>query len=337
MEQQKIKMSPFLLGAVTDALRRLPSTFYDLTKVKKLINFYPISFWADEIPDMVEEGEGDFSCIGRMPSIHTLNFSNHMGTKFLVNDFSFLLNCKKVRVLNVRNTNFSDCSLLLDMPCLRRVSLPKRENLLHTEAIDMLLERGVQVFLEEEDPFEEQPMDAKADKESLLEITQALYKSVKSVLTDLYKNKEHYYYITLVSDGSANTPCISAWSYEALARCEVNDEDRELIRWSYADSPYCCHRQEDFAEVDRLLWERPDIKAMEDGQFEMEYEKRYMAMEEAMRQLDKEGLFAVNQAREEVVVLVETMPPDEENTIRAWRMNDSSSQIFHQWLEEAAE
>ncbi len=337
MEQQKIKMSPFLLGAITDALRRLPSAPYDLTKVKKLINFYPVSFWADEIPDMVEEGEGDFSCIGRMPNLHTLNFSNHMGTKFFIKDFSFLLSCKRIRTLNIRNTNFSDCGLLLDMPCLSNVSLPKKENMIHTEAIDMLMERGVQVLLEETEPFDEQPMDEKTDEESLSKIKQALYKAVKSVLTDLYKNKEHYYYITLVSDSGANTPCISAWSYEALASCAENDADRERIKWSYADSPYCCHRQKDFEKVDRLLWERPDILAMEDGQFEAEYEKRYMAMEEAMRRLDEEGLFAVNQAREEVVVLVETMPPEEENTIRAWRMNDSSSQIFRQWLEEAAE
>lgn len=239
MEQQKIKMSPFLLGAVTDALRRLPSAPYDLTKVKKLINFYPVSFWTDEIPDMVEEGEGDFSCIGRMPNLHTLNFSNHMGTKFFIKDFSFLSSCQKVRTLDVQNTNFSDCRILLDMPCLCKASLPERANLLHTEAIDMLMERGVHVLLEE-DPFEKQPMDAKTDKESLLKITQALYKAVKSVLADLYKNKEHYYYITLVSDGGANTPCISAWSHEALARCGVNVEDRERIRWSYADLfPIC--------------------------------------------------------------------------------------------------
>lgn len=59
-------------------------------------------------------------------------------------------------------------------------------------------------------------------------------------------------------------------------------------------------------------------------------------MEEAMRQLDKEGLFAVNQARGEVVVLVETMPPDEENTLRAFRLNRRGSKIFQEWLAEAA-
>lgn len=79
------------------------------------------------------------------------------------------------------------------------------------------------------------------------------------------------------------------------------------------------------------------IWSLEDAQYESKYEKRYMAMEEAIRQLDKEGLFAVTQARGEVVVLVETMPPDEENTLRAFRLNRKGSKMFQKWLEEAAE
>lgn len=336
MEHGKIKMSPFLLGAITDTLRRLPSTPYDLTKVKKLKNFNPVSFWADEIPDMVVEGNGDFSSIGKMPNLHTLIFSNDEGTNFLINDFSFLVSCQSLRLLDVQNTNFSDCRLLLNIPCLRKVLLPKKEQLLHTEVINVLVERGVCVSLKEIEPCED-VVDTKTDMESLQKITQALCVAVKSALADLYINQEHYYYITLVSDDGGNTPCISAWSYEALERSGGNDEDKELIKWSYADSPYCCHRQEDFAEVDRMLRERPNIWELEDAQFEIEYEKRYKAMEEAMRQLDEQGLFAVNQARDEVVVLVETMPPDEDNTIRAYRMNNRGSRIFQEWLEEAAE
>lgn len=336
MEQRKIGMSAFLLGAVKDALGRLPSTPYDLTKVKKLNNFYPVSFWADEIPHMVTEAEGDFSCIGKMPNLHTLIFTNAKGTNFVIHDFSFLADCQKVRTLYLDSTNFSDCRLLLSLSGLRKVFLPEKKQLVHMEALDTLVERGVQVSLKETEPGA-RVLDVKTDAESLLKITQAIYTAVKAVLLDLFKNQEHYYYITLVSDGGANTPCISAWSHEALARSADNDEDREGIKWSYADSPYCCYRQEEFAEVERLLSERPDIWNLEEAQFDLEYEKRYAAMEEAMRQLDKEGLFAVNQARGEVVVLVETMPPDEENTLRAFRLNRRGSKIFQEWLEEAAE
>ena len=67
MEQQKFGMSPFLLGAIQESLRRLPCTPYDFMKVKKLTDFYPVSFWADVIPEMIEEAKGDFSCIGEMP------------------------------------------------------------------------------------------------------------------------------------------------------------------------------------------------------------------------------------------------------------------------------
>lgn len=334
MEQEENKMSAFLLGAVRNALGRLPDTPYDLTKVKRLDNFY--SIWADEASDMV--AEGDFSCIGKMPNLHTLIFSNARGERirFVVNDFSFLADCKKVRTLNLSFTNFSDCRLLLEMPALCKVFLPEREQLVHMEALDVLVERGVQVALKENEPCEEL-LDVKTDTESLLKITQAIKAAVKSVLLDLFLNQEHYYYITLVSDGGAGTPCISAWSHEALARSAENNADREMIKWSYADSPYCCHRQENFAEVERLLSKRPDIWSLEDAQYESEYEKRYMAMEEAIRQLDKEGLFTVTQARGEVVVLVETMPPDEENTLRAFRLNRKGSKMFQKWLEEAAE
>lgn len=37
-----------------------------------------------------------------------------------------------------------------------------------------------------------------------------------------------------------------------------------------------------------------------------------------------------------VVVLVETMPPDETNTERALRMNKRGSAIFEEWLIEVA-
>ncbi|MCI9541174.1 MAG: DUF4303 domain-containing protein [Lachnospiraceae bacterium] len=338
MAQQKIKMSPFLLGAITNSLGRLPCTPYDLTKVKKLIDFYPVNFWTDEIPDMVIEGAGNFSCIGKMPNLHTLIFSNSICTTFFINNFSFLADCQKVKILDMTNTNFSDCRLLLSMPCLHKVLLPTEEQLIHTEVLDTLVNHNVQVFL-----MDPQAHKAAADirdirdVENLLQLKKALYTAIKSILMDLYQNQEHYYYITLVSDGDAHTPCISAWSYEALARSASSEEEKALIKWSYADSPYCCHRQEEFAEVDRLLQERSDICTWKGVPFDIEYENRYMLMEEIMQQLDKEGLFAINQARKEVVVLVEVMPPEEENTLRAYRMNRKNLKIFRKWLEEAAE
>ena len=56
-----------------------------------------------------------------------------------------------------------------------------------------------------------------------------------------------------------------------------------------------------------------------------------------MIQLDAEGLFSVNQNRDDIIVLVEVMPPDYTNTERAYRMNSKESKIFNDWIEEASE
>ncbi len=169
-------------------------------------------------------------------------------------------------------------------------------------------------------------------------LTAELVKAIKTILLDLMKNKEHYYYITLISDGLANTPYISAWSIEALEREKENGkEELDMIKWSGEDSPYCMWKQENFKEVEALLYARGSILDMDDSEFEKEYEFRYSAMEQAMKILDSEGIFALNQNREDVIVLVEVMSPDYTNTERAYRLNNPDTKIFARWLAEAAE
>lgn len=336
MEQRKIGMSAFLLGAINESLGRLFSTPYDFTKCKKLTQFYPVDFYYDEIPDMVYEVEGDFSCIGEMPNLHTLIFAGY-NEKICVNDWSFLGRCPKIKTLQVENTNFSDCRLLSLLPALKRLHLPPKNDLEHTEVVDGLIEAGVNVFYSGSEWQEEAGAETGDMNIIMAVLIIEIYTAAKNILTDLFKNGEHYYYITLVSDGLANTPCISAWSYEALERSGCEDYDRQMIKWSYSDSPYCCHKQEEFDKVKNMLLQRAGILNMRDEIFYAECNMRYAAMETAMALLDKEGLFALNQNREEVVVLVETMPPDYTNTERAYRMNDKSSDIFREWLKEAAE
>lgn len=167
------------------------------------------------------------------------------------------------------------------------------------------------------------------------ELTFEIKKAVKNVLADLFSNGENYYYITLVTDGLANTPTVSCWSAEALSR--VCEEDRYYCKWSYTDSPYCCWKQEYFDSVKQMLLGRKAMTKLTDEEFNAEYNLRLSAMEAAMVQLDREGLFSINQDRENVVVLVEVMPPDYTNTERAHRMNSGTSKIFREWLDEAAE
>ncbi len=168
-------------------------------------------------------------------------------------------------------------------------------------------------------------------------LTKEIYNAVKMILMDLFSNKEHYYYVTLVTDGGANTPCISAWSYEALYRISTDEGEQEDICWSYADSPYCCWKQERFENVNKLLLSRKSIWDLDSEEFKTEYNLRFEAMETAMKCLDQEGIFGINQKRTDVVVLVEVMPPDFTNTERAYRMNCVNSPIFLKWLKEAAE
>ena len=169
------------------------------------------------------------------------------------------------------------------------------------------------------------------------ELTNELYHAIKMILMDLFRNQEHYYYITLITDGGVHTPCISAWSYEAFYNNGINPEKQESIKWSYADSPYCCWKQEKFEKVEKLLLSRKNIWDLNSEEFETEYNLRLEAMEMAMKRLDQEGIFGINQKRCDVVVLAEVMPPDSTNTARAYRMNPTDSEIFSKWLEEAAE
>lgn len=59
------------------------------------------------------------------------------------------------------------------------------------------------------------------------QLTQEIYKAVKSVLTDLLKNKEHYYYITLTTDGEVDTPCV----YMGARKTATQRKQQQLPVW----------------------------------------------------------------------------------------------------------
>ncbi|MNO50755.1 hypothetical protein D3C76_411400 [compost metagenome] len=162
----------------------------------------------------------------------------------------------------------------------------------------------------------------------------------------LFENGERYYYCTLFTTEEGHAPSISAWSWEALdieaarQREESSTSESkmaELIKWSYADSPYCCFRDENFDDVKQLFMERPSLTELEADESNHEFDVRLKAMELAMKMLDDEGMFAFNQPRESVCVLVEVMPPDEINTEIALRLNRLESPAMQAWLAEAAE
>jgi len=173
------------------------------------------------------------------------------------------------------------------------------------------------------------------DKDLKLLVDEIARATEKSFL-NLFQNKEIYYYCALVTTGEAVAPVISAWSWEALENVakKYSKEDADLIKWSYADSPYWNFGCENFETVRKLFNERlldytDEIKWFKEIDFRIE------AMVLALEKLDKKEIFSLNQPRSKVYVNVEVMPPDETNTIRALRLNKRGNIL--DWLNEAAE
>ncbi len=120
---------------------------YDLKKVKTLVDFScPVHLSMER--SCKDETPGDFSAIGEMANLHTLIFDNPHSRSFppvTVHDFSFLCRCKKLKKLDMRQTNFTDCSLLLQLPSLKQVFLPLKNQLINTEQLDELASRSVKI------------------------------------------------------------------------------------------------------------------------------------------------------------------------------------------------
>lgn len=140
MSQGPIPIDPRLLGAVKRALGRMPAVPYDLTQVKVLDNFYsPVDPYWDNVPEGFVLTPGEFSAIGRMEKLRQLSVVLSSRNQTLdMGDFSWLPRCKNIQHLDLALTNFSDCALLLQLPALKTVRLPEREQLVHLEALDAL-------------------------------------------------------------------------------------------------------------------------------------------------------------------------------------------------------
>lgn len=140
MSQGPIPIDSRLLGAVKRALGRMPAVPYDLTQVKVLDNFYsPVDPYWDNVPEGFVLTPGEFSAIGRMEKLRQLSVVLSSRDQILdMGDFTWLPRCKNLQHLDLALTNFSDCALLLQLPALKTVRLPGREQLVHLEALDAL-------------------------------------------------------------------------------------------------------------------------------------------------------------------------------------------------------
>ena len=131
------------------ALGRMPAVPYDLTQVKVLDNFYsPVDPYWDNVPECFAIVRGDFSAIGRMEKLRQLSVVLSSRDQTLdMGDFSWLPRCKNLQHLDLALTNFSDCALLLQLPALKTLRLPEREQLVHLEALETVcLPKGEQLI-----------------------------------------------------------------------------------------------------------------------------------------------------------------------------------------------
>lgn len=170
------------------------------------------------------------------------------------------------------------------------------------------------------------------------ELTNRLEKIAEKSLRELFeKNKEEFYYCSLITDGEGHCPIISAWSYEALERVTSlieSEEVKEEYKWSYADSPYFEYGSKYFEELQND-WEEHLEAELDDDEFDEEIEARIDMMEEVMKRLDEKGMFGKGKKRLGIVINAEFMPPEYSNTERAIRLNPKEA--IEEWLEEVAE
>lgn len=143
----KIKADPLALNAVICAIPKAAARITsDDFKRATLVDTFSMIY--HKFPEWAEVTPGDFSILGMLENMHTLHFPNDIGrAPIQVDDFSFLARCKKLKRLDVARTSFSDCSILLQLPPLKYVRLPVKDQLTHLEALEQLPKQTKVSFL----------------------------------------------------------------------------------------------------------------------------------------------------------------------------------------------
>lgn len=144
---------------------------------------------------------------------------------------------------------------------------------------------------------------------------------------------EHFYYFALVTTGDALRPGPSANSLEGLERsldryrAKGSACGADVLRWSEADSPYHLHGDEHFRDVETLFLLGGDHHALPERACEEEVARRFQSMEDALRDLDREGFFGAGSERCGIVINVVAPGEEDEDVIlaRAARLNPAES------------
>lgn len=155
------------------------------------------------------------------------------------------------------------------------------------------------------------------------ELTLSTIQAANAAFSELFEmHPGTYYYCSMFTDGLANGPAITAWSYEALEKCASEQDDpvqaKEWLKWSYGESPFLCYRDDLFEPIRKAFQARP---GPDNTGWSEEYQLRFRVMENAMKHLNENGVFGVGMSRNQMVVAVEVVPPDLSNTERVKRLN----------------
>ncbi len=180
-------------------------------------------------------------------------------------------------------------------------------------------------------------MTIQSEKELANKIAHAARLAVQRLFKD--NPDDTFYYCSLVTTGEGHTPCLTAWSKEALDKAVAaesgGNELRAELKWSYADSPFYPYAEDCFEEVQREYISRSEAGDRDSTSSPVELELRLRAMEAAMAELDAEGLFGTGARRLGIVIGAEVMPPDNTNVDRMRRLNPPEA--LTEWLTQAAE
>lgn len=150
-QEKKYTIDPRLLVWIKNNLERCPQTLDDFARITRLDRWKVNRSKSTDgymPPSWLTEKRGDFSMIGEMRDLQYLRLQ-----EIEIEDFSFLSRCKKLEVLDLQHTNFSDCRLLAELPELKKVYLPPRSQMIHTEILDTLSGKGEPPKIEVPEPF----------------------------------------------------------------------------------------------------------------------------------------------------------------------------------------
>jgi Uncharacterized protein conserved in bacteria len=136
MQKNERTIDPHLLRAIVRTTGRVPLIPYDLKKIKELAIYERCRMPSYETISFFRFKEHDFSVLGEMENLHTLRMYTY--NPLIIADFSFLKKCRKMKKLDLAQTNFTDCALLSYLPELVYVHLPEEKNLINKHVLDTI-------------------------------------------------------------------------------------------------------------------------------------------------------------------------------------------------------